>query len=147
MFKRDSFTCQYCGSQAPDVVLNVDHIVPVSKGGDNKATNLITSCFSCNSGKSDKELSDDSIVKKQMAQAKQIEERAAQIKMIAEWVKAQSSSAEIDAINEVLSEIDNTQLTDLGVRSMKKRIRKHGFKKGLTGFIPVIRALWGYICR
>ena len=33
VFKRDSFTCQYCGRKAPDVVLQVDHIVPVAKGG------------------------------------------------------------------------------------------------------------------
>ena len=32
VFKRDSFTCQYCGRSAPEVVLEVDHIVPVSKG-------------------------------------------------------------------------------------------------------------------
>ena len=29
VFKRDSFTCQYCGKSAPDVVLQVDHINPV----------------------------------------------------------------------------------------------------------------------
>ena len=33
VFKRDSFTCQYCGESAPNVILNVDHIYPVSKGG------------------------------------------------------------------------------------------------------------------
>ncbi len=41
VFKRDSFTCQYCGAKAPDVVLNCDHIEPVSKGGTNKLLNLI----------------------------------------------------------------------------------------------------------
>ena len=30
-FKRDKFTCQYCGKNAPDVILQVDHIEPVSK--------------------------------------------------------------------------------------------------------------------
>ena len=29
VFKRDSFKCQYCGKSAPDVVLEVDHIIPV----------------------------------------------------------------------------------------------------------------------
>lgn len=33
VFKRDSFTCQYCGEKAPDVILHVDHIDPVAKGG------------------------------------------------------------------------------------------------------------------
>ena len=35
VFKRDNFTCQYCGRKAPEIVLNVDHIEPVSKGGTN----------------------------------------------------------------------------------------------------------------
>mgnify|MGYP003405974009 CR=1 FL=1 len=39
VFKRDNFTCQYCGRMAPDVVLEVDHINPVSKGGDNDISN------------------------------------------------------------------------------------------------------------
>ena len=45
VFKRDSFKCQYCGKSAPDVVLEVDHIIPVSKGGDNDISNLITACL------------------------------------------------------------------------------------------------------
>jgi 5-methylcytosine-specific restriction endonuclease McrA len=43
VFKRDSFKCQYCGNSAPDVILHVDHIEPISKGGDNSILNLITS--------------------------------------------------------------------------------------------------------
>ena len=54
VFKRDSFKCQYCGKSAPEVVLNVDHIVPVAADGKNDIMNLITSCFDCNSGKSDR---------------------------------------------------------------------------------------------
>lgn len=45
VFKRDSFTCQYCGAKAPDVVLQCDHIKPVSKGGTDDILNLITSCL------------------------------------------------------------------------------------------------------
>ena len=33
VFKRDGFKCQYCGASAPDVILEVDHIVPVAEGG------------------------------------------------------------------------------------------------------------------
>jgi hypothetical protein len=58
VFKRDHFTCQYCGAQPPDVVLVVDHITPVSAGGDNDPTNLISACEPCNQGKSDKPLGD-----------------------------------------------------------------------------------------
>jgi hypothetical protein len=51
IFKRDEFTCQYCGETPPKTVLEIDHIMPVSKGGDNSEENLITSCYSCNRGK------------------------------------------------------------------------------------------------
>lgn len=51
VFKRDSFICQYCGKSAPSVVLEVDHIEPVSKGGTNDILNLVTSCFDCNNGR------------------------------------------------------------------------------------------------
>lgn len=53
VFKRDRFTCQYCGSKPPEVVLHLDHIVPVVEGGSNDTTNLVTSCQDCNLGKSD----------------------------------------------------------------------------------------------
>jgi len=53
VFKRDQFTCRYCGRQSPEVVLEVDHITPVSRGGTDDAINLVTSCWECNRGKSD----------------------------------------------------------------------------------------------
>lgn len=64
VFKRDNFTCRYCGKSAPDVVLEVDHIIPVSKGGTDDICNLATSCLDCNRGKGAKKLSDNSTVKK-----------------------------------------------------------------------------------
>lgn len=51
VFKRDEFSCQYCGRTPPSVVLHVDHIHPVKLGGDNSTDNLITSCLECNLGK------------------------------------------------------------------------------------------------
>ena len=51
IFKRDGFTCQYCGQQPPGVVLHIDHILPVVEGGTNEELNLITSCAACNLGK------------------------------------------------------------------------------------------------
>jgi hypothetical protein len=57
IFKRDGFTCQYCGSHPPEAVLHVDHIVAVSNGGENDRDNLITACDRCNFGKSNVPLS------------------------------------------------------------------------------------------
>lgn len=52
VFKRDDFTCRYCGKKSPDVILEVDHIVPRAEGGSDDTINLATSCWACNSGKS-----------------------------------------------------------------------------------------------
>lgn len=57
VFKRDAFTCQYCGRHPPTVTLEIDHIIPVSKGGVSDDHNLITACFDCNRGKSGELLS------------------------------------------------------------------------------------------
>lgn len=52
VFKRDNFTCQYCGSRGGK--LECDHIVPVSKGGSHEIWNLTTACFKCNRAKGSK---------------------------------------------------------------------------------------------
>jgi hypothetical protein len=54
VFSRDGFACRYCGATSEKVQLVLDHIHPVSKGGTDEPENLVTSCFDCNSGKSDK---------------------------------------------------------------------------------------------
>lgn len=53
ILKRDEFTCQYCGHSAPDVKLQVDHVIPVAHGGTNDPDNLTTACEMCNRGKHD----------------------------------------------------------------------------------------------
>jgi hypothetical protein len=58
IFKRDNFACVYCGRKPPDVILEIDHLHPHSKGGHDKMYNLVTSCFDCNRGKSNTELTD-----------------------------------------------------------------------------------------
>ena len=52
VFRRDDFTCQYCGTRGGK--LECDHVVPVSKGGHSGDDNLKTSCFACNRAKGDK---------------------------------------------------------------------------------------------
>lgn len=51
ILRRDHHACRYCGAKAPDVTLQVDHIVPVALGGTNDPDNGITSCVDCNQGK------------------------------------------------------------------------------------------------
>ena len=51
VLRRDQHTCQYCGEMAPNVVLHVDHVEPVSLGGSDKPDNLVTACKACNTGK------------------------------------------------------------------------------------------------
>ena len=58
VLKRDDFTCRYCGRRTPDVVLQVDHVIPVAEGGGDDFDNLATSCWECNSGKGARSLSD-----------------------------------------------------------------------------------------
>jgi hypothetical protein len=53
VFRRDGFKCRYCGVTASDGAgLTVDHVVPVSLGGIDKPSNLVTACKDCNAGKS-----------------------------------------------------------------------------------------------
>jgi hypothetical protein len=51
VLQRCDFTCQYCGRRAPDVVLHVDHIIPVARGGTDEQGNLTAACSDCNHGK------------------------------------------------------------------------------------------------
>lgn len=48
VYLRDDYTCQYCGDQPGVEQLNLDHVVPRSRGGDASWDNLVTSCKSCN---------------------------------------------------------------------------------------------------
>lgn len=52
---RDNYTCQICGKYMPDTVgLEIDHIIPVSKGGKTEVNNLRVLCSRCNRRKYNK---------------------------------------------------------------------------------------------
>lgn len=52
VLERDKFTCQLCGRDKSDSVrLQVDHKIPVTKGGKTEPANLWTLCYDCNQGK------------------------------------------------------------------------------------------------
>lgn len=61
VFKRDKFTCQYCGRRAPHVVIELEHVRPRSTGGTHDAWNLVTACHECNQGKLARPLSVEQI--------------------------------------------------------------------------------------
>jgi len=57
IMKRDGFRCQLCGATAKHRArLEVDHKIPLAKGGSNDQSNLWTLCFPCNRGKRDNEI-------------------------------------------------------------------------------------------
>ncbi len=49
---RDGATCRYCGQPAPDG--QVDHVIPLSRGGTDDLSNLAWACRSCNASKGSK---------------------------------------------------------------------------------------------
>ena len=127
VFKRDGFKCQYCGKCAPEVILHVDHIQPVSKGGENDILNLITACEDCNGGKSDRLLSDDSVMAKQRAQLEELNERREQLEMMLKWREGMKDIGEqaLQAVKDAWEEeISPFCLTETGIKGIKKLIRE-----------------------
>jgi 5-methylcytosine-specific restriction endonuclease McrA len=55
LFARDDYRCQYCHRNQAELrhreCLTRDHLVPLSRGGDNEWTNVVTACSSCNTRK------------------------------------------------------------------------------------------------
>jgi len=51
VFRRDSFSCRYCGANLKRGTPTIDHIVPRCQGGSDDLDNLATCCSTCNSSK------------------------------------------------------------------------------------------------
>lgn len=77
VFKRDLFTCQYCGAHPPGVLLHVDHVLAVSNGGGNDRDNLTTACEPCNLGKGARSLA--AVPESLSEKAKRVAEADAQL--------------------------------------------------------------------
>ena len=80
VFKRDEFTCQYCGRRTPDVILHVDHIIPRVDGGGDEIDNLTTSCEDCNLGKGPRGLDTPAGIQDIAAKADRLREREEQLR-------------------------------------------------------------------
>ena len=51
LFLRDAHLCMYCGHQFREYELTRDHVVPFSRGGRDRWSNVVTACRSCNTRK------------------------------------------------------------------------------------------------
>jgi hypothetical protein len=51
LFQRDDHLCLYCGDRFGHRSLSRDHVTPISQGGHNQWTNVVTACTRCNNHK------------------------------------------------------------------------------------------------
>lgn len=130
IFKRDSFTCQYCGQSAPEITLEIDHINPIYEGGSNDLINLITSCFECNRGKSKNKLTESDILKKQKLQIQELNEKKQQLQLFIEW-KKELMNIENEQLNYILDILlnYNIELSEYGKSYFKRLVKKYGLKE------------------
>jgi 5-methylcytosine-specific restriction endonuclease McrA len=56
VFRRDNFTCQYCGIESPH--LTIDHVIPRHRGGAHTWNNVVSACSNCNRRKGGKLLNE-----------------------------------------------------------------------------------------
>ncbi len=56
VFRRDKYTCQYCGRHSSD--LTVDHVLPKHLGGEHSWTNVVAACPYCNHRKGGRRLNE-----------------------------------------------------------------------------------------
>lgn len=131
VFKRDSFTCQYCGRTAPEVILEIDHINPVNNGGDNNIINLITSCFDCNRGKGKRKLTENEELKLQLEQLKEINKKREQLEMLVKWKQEleKFDDAQVDKIEDLLYNATGYKYNEYGRNCCKNEIKEYGFEE------------------
>lgn len=48
IYRRDDYSCAYCGETFPSEDLTFDHVIPASRGGTKDWTNIVTACLECN---------------------------------------------------------------------------------------------------
>lgn len=129
VFTRDKFSCRYCGKSSPTVILEIDHVVPVSEGGTNDLHNLATSCFDCNRGKAN--IIIDSTNVETMPSFKSMEQHRYQVEEFLEYIKFLRETED-----ELVLKIWNTfgctnkydDRMDAGLRAM---IRTYGYEETL----------------
>lgn len=129
IFKRDKFTCQYCGRTAPDVILEVDHIKPISDDGTNDILNLITSCRDFNRGKGKTPLIQNTVIKKQHDILADLEEKRQQLEMLIEWKKGleEFEDYQVNQIEKLFIDGINGVFSEEGRKQCYTWLKKYGF--------------------
>lgn len=56
IYRRDNNSCQYCGKRLSTEELNLEHVLPLSRGGKNTWENVVCSCIKCNMRKGSRTL-------------------------------------------------------------------------------------------
>lgn len=54
IFRRDDYTCQYCGSKPGSEELTIDHVLPRAQGGVSRWDNCVLACVDCNMRKANR---------------------------------------------------------------------------------------------
>jgi hypothetical protein len=130
IFERDRFRCQYCGRTPPSIVLEIDHIAPISKGGESGDENLVTSCFECNRGKRDHSLDPARMPRDYVAMADDAEVRAQQLASYREHLEQLRAEMEaaVDFVGEAFWgkgstwDYEDDEFDDCGVE--RRRVRR-----------------------
>lgn len=130
---RDGYTCQYCGRKAPDVALEIDHVIPVSKGGTNDIDNLVTACYDCNRGKSDRMLkgnkklvkkASDAVSKSTIKTGTEVEKIVVRITkenlLMLKELSKKTGKNRSDLVREIISKYKG----DVGESSEEKRLKE-----------------------
>ena len=121
IFKRDRFTCQYCGRRPPTVVLQLDHVIPVCQGGDDSTANLVAACEDCNAGKSGVPL--DHAIEVVETEVERGRERLAQMKAVQKLAIEERKQAEA-GVQEVLLAFEWEEFCTTEAQSIKTFLRK-----------------------
>lgn len=145
VFKRDRFTCSYCGKHPPEILLECDHIVPRAAGGSDEMENLTTACLDCNRGKADRMLEEGTApainrsalleMQERIEQAKAYMELLGSLQQITEQAAWRVTEAWAKAYGATLTEGENGivyTLSEYGrwpeERSVKRFIKQLGLE-------------------
>lgn len=130
ILRRDGSACRYCGRCAPEVRIEVDHIVPVALGGTNDLLNLVAACEDCNSGKGARRLDDSTMQRQQAAALHSLEESLRdQEEILRRYQLATTNSGnQISKLLDLWWKISGEALPDEYGRVLKKWVDLYGFE-------------------